>query len=338
MIFSVFAEKVEGPFRGVADITVIPMQKGISQIGTWIGDVSENFETLKQLKKENKKLQKQVDQLTTENSNLQEEKYELDRLQDLYKLDQTYAEYPKVGARVIGKDSGNWFSTFTIDKGSNDGIKVDQNVLAGSGLVGIVTQTGPTWATVRAIIDDSSNVSGMALSTSDKCIVRGDLSLIGEGKIRFEQMENNDHDVEVGEQIVTSHISDKYLQGLLIGYVSEINVDANNLTRSGYITPVVDFKNLQEVLVITTTKAEMTGTDQSELSSSMYLISISGTGICEAESAVDCDSCLWFYARAENRNVDRIFFGTSDRYSVWNGAGAVCTDLSDDRLCEWPVQ
>ena len=74
------------------------------------------------------------------------------------------------------------------------------------------------------------------------------------------------------------------------------------------------------------------------LSSSMYLISISGTGICEAESAVDCDSCLWFYARAENRNVDRIFFGTSDRYSVWNGAGAVCTDLSDDRLCEWPVQ
>ena len=205
-----------------------------------------------------------MDQLTTENSNLQEEKYELDRLQDLYKLDQTYTEYPKVGARVIGKDSGNWFSTFTIDKGSNDGIKVDQNVLAGSGLVGIVTQTGPTWATVRAIIDDSSNVSGMALSTSDKCIVRGDLSLIGEGKIRFEQMENNDHDVEVGEQIVTSHISDKYLQGLLIGYVSEINVDANNLTRSGYITPVVDFKNLQEVLVITTTKAEMTGTDQSE--------------------------------------------------------------------------
>ena len=64
---------------------------------------------------------------------------------------------------MIGKDSGNWFSTFTIDKGSNDGIKVDQNVLAGSGLVGIVTQTGPTWATVRAIIDDSSNVSGMAL-------------------------------------------------------------------------------------------------------------------------------------------------------------------------------
>ena len=63
----------------------------------------------------------------------------------------------------------------------------------------------------------------------------------------------------MGDQIVTSYISDKYLQGILIGYISEVNVDSNNLTRSGYITPVVDFKNLQEVLVITTTKADLTG-------------------------------------------------------------------------------
>jgi len=83
--------------------------------------------------------------------------------------------------------------------------------------------------------------------------------LINDGRIRFEQMENNENKVQVGDQIVTSHISDKYLQGILIGYISEITVDSNNLTRSGYITPVVDFKNLQEVLVITTTKADLTG-------------------------------------------------------------------------------
>ena len=158
---------------------------------------------------------------------------------------------------MIGKDSGNWFSTFTIDKGSADGIRVDMNVMAGSGLAGIVTKTGPHWATVRSIIDDESNVSSMILTTTDRCMVRGDLTLMADGKIRFEQLENNDNEVAVGEQIVTSHISDKYLQGILVGYINEINVDANNLTRSGYITPVVDFKNLQEVLVITTTKSDM---------------------------------------------------------------------------------
>lgn len=262
MVFSSFSDKVSGPFKVLADYTVIPLQQGINQVGGWLGDLSDNFETLQQLRAENEKLQEQVDSLVTENSTLQEERYELERLRELYQLDQNYSDYEKTAAHVIGKDSGNWFSTFTIDKGSDDGIKADMNVMAGSGLVGIVVETGPSWAKVRSIIDDSSNVSGMVLSTSDRCIVSGDLSLMDDGQIRFEQMENNENEVSVGDQIVTSYISDKYLQGILIGYVSEVTVDSNNLTRSGYITPAVNFKDLQEVLVITTTKAGITGESQ----------------------------------------------------------------------------
>lgn len=259
MLLSSFSEKASGPFKVIANVTVIPLQQGINYVGRWMGDMTDNFETMQQLRSENKKLQEQVDSLMTENNYLQEERYELERLQELYKLDSNYAEYEKTAAHVIGSDSGNWFSTFTIDKGSQDGIAVDMNVMAGSGLVGIVVEVGPTWAKVRSIIDDSSNVSGMVLSTSDRCIVSGDLSLMNDGQIRFEQMENNENQVSVGDQIVTSYISDKYLQGILIGYVSEVTVDSNNLTRSGYITPAVDFKNIQEVLVITTTKAQLTG-------------------------------------------------------------------------------
>ena len=263
MVLSSFSDKVGGPFKTVANVTVIPLQQGMNQIGGWMGDMKDNFSTMKQLKSENKKLREQVDALTTENNYLQEERYEFERLQELYKLDQNYAEYEKTAAHVIGKDAGNWFGTFTIDKGSKDGIEVNMNVLAGSGLVGIVTDVGPTWAKVRSIID-SSNISAMAISTSDTCIVSGDMALMGTGQIAFSQMENNDNVVAVGDQIVTSYISDKYLQGILIGSVSEVNVDSNNLTRSGYITPAVDFKNIQEVLVITTTKAELTGENKTE--------------------------------------------------------------------------
>ena len=264
MVLSSFSDKVGGPFKTVANVTVIPLQQGMNQIGGWMGDMKDNFSTMKQLKSENKKLREQVDALTTENNYLQEERYEFERLQELYKLDQNYAEYEKTAAHVIGKDAGNWFGTFTIDKGSKDGIEVNMNVLAGSGLVGIVTDVGPTWAKVRSIIDDSSNISAMAISTSDTCIVSGDMALMGTGQIAFSQMENNDNVVAVGDQIVTSYISDKYLQGILIGSVREVNVDSNNLTRSGYITPAVDFKNIQEVLVITTTKAELTGENKTE--------------------------------------------------------------------------
>ena len=77
------------------------------------------------------------------------------------------------------------------------------------------------------------------------------------GRIRFEKLANNDNKIKVGEQVVTSHVSDRFLQGLFVGYVSDVKVDSNNLTRSGYITPAVDFSKLHEVLVITTTKSEL---------------------------------------------------------------------------------
>ena len=246
-----------GPLRFIANYTVIPMQKGISYVGRFMSDVSGNFETLEDVKKENKELQSKVDELTIDNTRLRQEQYELERLRELYKLDQNYSDYEKIGAHVIANNGSNWFNDFTIDKGSNDGVQVNSNVLAGSGLAGIVTEVGPDYARVRSIIDDSSNISAMMLSTSDTCVVRGDLELMADGRIRFEKLANNENEIEVGEQVVTSHVSNRFLQGLFIGYVSEIEVDANNLTRSGYITPAVDFSNLQEVLVITTTKQDL---------------------------------------------------------------------------------
>ena len=257
MGFSLRTDRVNRPFRSIVNYTIVPMQKGMNTIGIWMNDLTKNFETLQELREKNHELQAKVDDLTTKNNMLLQEKYELDRLRELFELDQKYKDYDKIGANVTSSDSGNWFSSFTIDKGEKDGIEVDMNVMAGAGLVGIVTEVGPNWSKVCSIIDDTSNVSALVLSTSDKCIVSGDLTLMQDGKIRFKQLVNNDTVIEMGEQIVTSHISSKYLPGILIGYVKEIEVDANNLTRSGYITPAVDFQHLQEVLVITSTKEQL---------------------------------------------------------------------------------
>lgn len=255
MGLSLVTNKVNGPLRTIANYTIVPMQKGINSIGLWMNDLNQNMETLKEVREKNKQLQAEIDELTMKNNLLQQERHELERLRELYALDMKYGDYKKIGARVTAKDSGNWFHSFVIDKGSKDGIAKDMNVIAGTGLVGIVTEVGPNWARVRSIIDDTSNVSALISSTSDHCIVNGDLTLLQEGKIRFEQLLNNGTVIKNGEQVVTSHISSKYLPGILIGYISDITIDANDLTRSGCIVPAVDFQRLQEVLVITSTKA-----------------------------------------------------------------------------------
>lgn len=237
------------PLREAASRVIVPFQNGINQVGTWMSGKLEGFQDVEELAAQNKELEQRVAELTEENTRLAQNQEELARLQELYQLDQSYSEYDKVAAQVISKDPGNWYDTFVINKGSADGIEKDMNVIAGGGLVGLVAEVETNCATVRSIIDDSSSVSGMTASTSDTCIVSGDLRLMDEGKLAFSQM-STENAVAIGEQIVTSNISDKYLRGILIGYVSEVTEDSNHLTNTGYITPAVDFKHIQEVLVI----------------------------------------------------------------------------------------
>jgi rod shape-determining protein MreC len=244
-----------GLISSVSNYVFVPMQKGFTYVESSFERDKTDAHTLASLKSENEKLTKQVNDLTTQLNNVQLQQSELEDLQKLYKLDQQYSGFKKTGARVIARGSSNWFNTFTINKGSQDGIKVDMNVIAGDGLVGIVTKVGKNYAIVRSIIDDTSNVSDMSLNTGDLCIASGSLErMTSENMIEFNSLEDPKDAINQGEPIVTSNISDKYLPGILIGYVNELKKDSNDITKSGTITPAVDFKHLQNVLVILQTK------------------------------------------------------------------------------------
>ncbi len=247
------------PARDVLGYVVVPFQNGINIVGEWLTEQKNGFEDVKALAKENEELKGQIAELTEKNNLLLQAQEEAERLKEMYKLDRDYSEFNKVAAQVIGKDTGNWYNTFIINRGSADGIAVDMNVIAQGGLVGIVTGTGEHWATVRSIMDDSSNVSAMVSSTSQFCMVTGDLRLMDEGKIRFFQLTDKENQVQEGDKIVTSSISNKFLKGILIGYVGEIEDDSNQLTKTGTIIPAVNFEDIQEVLVITELKQQVTG-------------------------------------------------------------------------------
>ena len=94
-------------------------------------------------------------------------------------------------------------------------------------------------------------VSATVLATSNNLIVSGSLqSIQSDGTILFSQLSDPDNNVSVGDKVVTSNISDKYLPGILIGYIDSISTSSNNLTKSGTVTPAVDFSHLDEVLVV----------------------------------------------------------------------------------------
>lgn len=241
------------PLSNITSSVIMPLQKGVNGIGNWVLDQLSAFENIRDLQTKNEELKKKVNELTMQNRALQQDRYELDRLRELYNLSEKYSDYPTVGARVIGKGAGNWFRVFLIDKGSDDGIEENMNVIADGALVGIVTEVGKSWSKVKSIIDDTSSVSAMFIDSQDTCMVKGSQKNIENDYIDVAYI-SKDAKIKEGAELVTSNISSKFLEGISIGHVSDIKLDNTKLTKTAKLTPIVDFKHLQEVLVITRLK------------------------------------------------------------------------------------
>ena len=246
---SFFTDWLVAPLRSAISMVVVPLQKGMNNLGLWTYDKYTTLQEISVVLDENKELKSKVDDLTEENNQLRQDTYELSRLRELYQLDEKYTGYTKVGARIIEVTANNWSKAFKVDKGSDDGIKKDMNVIAGGGLVGIVTEVGKNYSIIKTIIEDNNSVSGMLIDTNETCIVEGNIEQSDSGFVKLTHFKS-DITVRDGDKVVTSNISDKYLQGILIGYAKDVTPDSNNLTQSGYLVPAVDFNNLQEVLII----------------------------------------------------------------------------------------
>ena len=246
------------PVRTAVGNFFVPMQKGISTVSGGISETLRIFSDKQKLIDENDKLTSEINDLKTEMQILIHQEYELEWYRDLYENDSVYQNAEKVAARIISRNPNGACDMFVIDKGEDDGIEVDMNVLAGGGLVGIITDVGSNWAKVRTIIADDSSVSGRFQPTSDTCIVKGNMRRMDDGYIDVEMI-NLNAEVYDNYEVLTSYISDKYLPGILIGYVTNIRKDPSELNKRAYLTPVVDFEHLEAVLIVKTLRENLEG-------------------------------------------------------------------------------
>lgn len=246
---------------GVEDLiggVISPIQGTIYRMSTSVVEFFEGIINQKNLEKECLELKERVSQLEAENQRLNEIEKENLRLRELLGFVEAHSEFEPVGARVIGKNPGNWFNVFVINKGKKHGLEKDMAVVAEEGLVGRIIEAGANWSKVLSIIDSRSSVSGIIERTRDNGVVRGN-NVIGneDGLCRMFYLPL-ETDLIPGDKVLTSGLGGVFPKGILIGEIKEISRQKNELQKYAVIKPSVDFYRLEEVLVV---KADFEYTD-----------------------------------------------------------------------------
>ncbi|EGD50975.1 rod shape-determining protein MreC [Thermoanaerobacter ethanolicus JW 200] len=248
MAYTYDTERYVTKVESIVGTVFTPIQKVFYQMGEGISNLFSSISEIGTLRATNEKLQKEVEKLRKENIQLQELMNENKRLKEALNFKTENVELDLKLATITGKNSGNWFNTFTIDKGKNEGIQPGMAVLDERGnMVGQITEVGDNWAKVLAIIDRDSSVSAVDVRTRDNGVVRGDSN----GGLIMIYLPLDAELIE-GDVVTTSGMS-RFPKGLIIGKVSKVTRDPGSLLKQAVIKPAADFERLEYVFVVTNT-------------------------------------------------------------------------------------
>ncbi len=207
-------------------------------------DIWKNYFFLVETRQENLLLNKKINLLKIENSRYQELLLTNQRLQQLLNF-QENTEEALLPARVIGWDSSGLFKSIIINKGENDGLKINMPVVNSEGAIGRAVSVSPNYAQVLLITDQNSAIDGLVQRS--RC--RGMLKGRGLSECYFDYVIKT-CDIVTGDTIVTSGLGRAFPKGLYLGTVKEINDSPDKLFKDVRVAPAVDFSKLEEVLVI----------------------------------------------------------------------------------------
>jgi rod shape-determining protein MreC len=251
--------------RGVANV-LSPVEsvatgalKPFRDLFGWVGDTFS-------AKKDNKALRSEVRELRAQNADLQDAAADGRALRKLFNLDGDIGidGASQVTARVVFQSATVWYSTIKIDKGTADGVRDDQAVVDGDGLVGSVVDVGSNWAKVQLITDAQSGVTARVAGTGGANLITGTVSVGSPGNPKDLLLgflvPRLARSIAVGDVVETSGIassrfSSKFPRGIPIGRVSKVDENEIDTSQQVHVTPFASLRNLDYVQVITAPQA-----------------------------------------------------------------------------------
>lgn len=234
------AGAVAAPFRAAGE--------AISEtVDRWVG----YFTRYDELEEENRLLKNQIAEMEEDVRKAQADSEENKRLRELCELREQRRDLHFESARIVERDANNWSSIFTVNKGVGEDVAVGDCVVTEEGfLVGVVTEAGLGWATVRTILDSDSSIGATVFRSGQVAVAEGDFSLMSQGRLKLTYL-GADSDLVAGDLIETSGLGGYYPSQVVIGYVESVGTDDDGLSRYAVIRPQADVSSLTQVFIVT---------------------------------------------------------------------------------------
>ena len=240
---------VKNPIKNILNTVTLPIRYVGEKIGESYEGFKSYFASIDKIREENSSLKEEIESLETLLTDAQAAKDENARLRDYIDIKKNYPELKMADALIVGRESENYATFFTLDFGENDGIKVGMAVIVKEGIVGSICETGNNWSRVRIITEASASVGAYVQRSGEIGLVCGDISKKDTGACILKYLPEN-ADVEVGDLVYTSGEGSVYPKGLFIGKISKVETDNYLRSKVAEIECEVDFDSLKHVIIV----------------------------------------------------------------------------------------
>jgi len=239
-------------FENALGSLITPVQNAFNTAANKVKNVVTEWKSYGALRTDYEALSFENEQLRMELVNAEEAMQELTRLKEEMGAMSTYESLDPIYAKVIARDAGPWFKTFSLNRGSNHGVSAGMAVVNGDGLIGRVYEVGLNYSKVITIIDTRSAVACLMQRTRDNGVMRGQISDSDSAANCFVYYLPNVNSITPGDVVVTSGTDSLYPKGLKIGNVTALSLDAGSEGTYAIVTPSVDFQRIEEVFILRT--------------------------------------------------------------------------------------
>ena len=228
---------------------ILPLQTTASSVGNWVSGRISFFAEMNSLNRDNAVLRERIGQLEAENLRLRLAAEENIALSELLGVRMRYPELELVGATIIAWDPAPWNSSFTIDRGSMDGLERNMPVLGPGGLAGIIHEVYDAHSQVTSILDDRFAVAAVTVRAEDFGIARGSISLMQEGLMQMDIISAS-ASIMPGDEIMTSGEGALFPRGIRIGSIQRVYPTLDGLAQYAFAVPSADINSLEHVQVV----------------------------------------------------------------------------------------